>query len=461
MTRLVAALVLAASWLAVPALAQEPPPPPPAPSAGAALEQAYQKEFAYLVAEKRALETRQRELQDEARRQRQRAETELDQLQARLLAMERRADATEDRIREVEDAATAAVERADLLRSTVSQAEEAVGVVVAADAPAHEQLSAVFEGAAAGLERGATLRQEPGSWFRATGEKVDGSIVFVGEVAAFGAAPGASGALLPIGGGRLMLRGAGGGEAEAEALAAGQRPAQLGAFWIESTDKPLSERTERTVRETIEAGGIVAWIIVGLGVLAVVLAGLRVALLWRVGRGLDVAERAAATLAADGRSAARSYSVAQATAAGRVVSAVLAAPEGADREALQDVASEALLAEQPSLDRFGTMIFVVAAVAPLLGLLGTVTGMIATFEIITEFGTGDPKMLSGGISEALITTQLGLVVAIPAVVLGNLLKARATMVGDALEGAALGVINAMHGDPAEVSAPPAASTSAA
>lgn len=460
MTRRVATLALAVTWLAAPAAAQEPPAPP-APAAGAALEQAYQKEFAYLVAEKRALESRQRELQDEARRQRQRAEAELDQLQARLLAMERRADGAEDRIREVEDAATAAEERADLLRSTVSQAEEAVGVVVPADAPAHEQLAAVFDGAVRGLERGAAVRTEPGSWFRASGEKVDGTVVYVGEVAAFGAAPGASGALLPIGGGRLMLRSAGGGEAEAEALAAGQRPAELGAMWIESVDKPLSERTERTVRETIEAGGLVAWIIVCLGVLAVLLAALRAVLLWRVGRGLDIAQGVAATLGADGREAARAQVAAPSTAAGRVVAAVLRAPEGADREALQDVAAEALLAEQPSLDRFGTVIFVVAAVAPLLGLLGTVTGMIATFEIITEFGTGDPKMLSGGISEALITTQLGLVVAIPAVLLGNLLKARGTVVGDALEGAALCVINALHGDAVEPERAPVASSSAA
>lgn len=105
------------------------------------------------------------------------------------------------------------------------------------------------------------------------------------------------------------------------------------------------------------------------------------------------------------------------------------------------------LKEQPALDRFGALIFVVAAVAPLLGLLGTVTGMIATFEIITEFGTGDPKMLSGGISEALITTQLGLVVAIPAVVLGNILKGRATTVGDALEAGALSLINMLQDGP--------------
>ena len=58
-----------------------------------------------------------------------------------------------------------------------------------------------------------------------------------------------------------------------------------------------------------------------------------------------------------------------------------------------------------------------AATAPLLGLLGTVTGMINTFNMITVFGTGDPKMLAGGISEALITTKFGLIVAVPALLM--------------------------------------------
>lgn len=74
---------------------------------------------------------------------------------------------------------------------------------------------------------------------------------------------------------------------------------------------------------------------------------------------------------------------------------------------------EAILQELPKLERFLPTINILAAVAPLLGLLGTVTGMIGTFQVITIFGTGDARMMSGGISEALITTQLGLAVAVP------------------------------------------------
>ena len=73
----------------------------------------------------------------------------------------------------------------------------------------------------------------------------------------------------------------------------------------------------------------------------------------------------------------------------------------------------ALLAEGPRLERSLSLLGALAGVAPLLGLLGTVSGMIATFDTISAAGTGNPRLLSGGISEALITTQLGLVVAIP------------------------------------------------
>ena len=102
---------------------------------------------------------------------------------------------------------------------------------------------------------------------------------------------------------------------------------------------------------------------------------------------------------------------------------------------------EQILAEMQPIDRFGTMILVFAGVAPLLGLLGTVTGMIATFDAITEFGTGDPRLLSGGISEALITTELGLIVAIPTLLVGNLLSGMGEKLKRRLEVGALAVSN--------------------
>ena len=86
-----------------------------------------------------------------------------------------------------------------------------------------------------------------------------------------------------------------------------------------------------------------------------------------------------------------------------------------------------------------------AAAAPLLGLLGTVTGMIKTFNLITIFGTGDAKSLSSGISEALVTTELGLVVAIPSLILHGLLSRMARQKLGDMEQTAVGFINGVIG----------------
>ncbi|MCG8488273.1 MAG: MotA/TolQ/ExbB proton channel family protein [Chromatiales bacterium] len=97
-------------------------------------------------------------------------------------------------------------------------------------------------------------------------------------------------------------------------------------------------------------------------------------------------------------------------------------------DALQKHFDEAILRELPKLRRGLRLLTIFAAVAPLLGLLGTVTGMIETFQSITLFGTGDPKLMSGGISQALVTTELGLAVAIPMVLLHSYLAGRSNRI---------------------------------
>jgi len=92
------------------------------------------------------------------------------------------------------------------------------------------------------------------------------------------------------------------------------------------------------------------------------------------------------------------------------------------REELENALQEAILKEIPPMERFLSTLGLLAAIAPLLGLLGTVTGMIDTFHVITLHGTGDPRMMSGGISEALVTTMLGLTVAIPLMLAHTLLS---------------------------------------
>lgn len=109
-------------------------------------------------------------------------------------------------------------------------------------------------------------------------------------------------------------------------------------------------------------------------------------------------------------------------------------------DALELKLQEAILSEAPRLMRNLGFIKIISAVAPLMGLLGTVTGMIITFQAITLFGTGDPKTMAGGISSALITTVLGLVVAIPLLLLHSLLNSQARGLVLVLEQQAAGLI---------------------
>lgn len=118
-----------------------------------------------------------------------------------------------------------------------------------------------------------------------------------------------------------------------------------------------------------------------------------------------------------------------------------------DREMLELKLDEAVVRESQELDRYLWLVKVVSVVAPLLGLLGTVTGMIQTFQAITLFGAGDPKMMAGGISEALVTTMLGLIVASPLVVLHAFLMSTKRRIMKVLSEHSLGLVaERMRGD---------------
>lgn len=153
------------------------------------------------------------------------------------------------------------------------------------------------------------------------------------------------------------------------------------------------------MRERIEQGGVIGYITLLLGA-----AGLGIAL-WR---GLHLGVQYVRI-----REQLRDLAAPRATnPLGRVLRSV-AGVDIDDEDLLQLKLDEAVLAEIPALERGNNVIKLLAATAPLLGLLGTVTGMILTFQAISLFGSGDPKLMAGGISQALVTTVLGLVVAIP------------------------------------------------
>lgn len=106
-----------------------------------------------------------------------------------------------------------------------------------------------------------------------------------------------------------------------------------------------------------------------------------------------------------------------------VKSGLLAFERG--KESVERVIKEVSLSEVPELVKKHSLIGILATSAPLLGLLGTVSGMVKTFDVISIFGTGDPQALAGGISEALVTTQTGLIIGIPGIIFYIYLSRRA------------------------------------
>ena len=111
------------------------------------------------------------------------------------------------------------------------------------------------------------------------------------------------------------------------------------------------------------------------------------------------------------------------------------------KEYIEEVLYEKMLKVRPRLESLLPVVAIAAATAPLLGLLGTVTGMINTFKIISVFGIGDPKTLSGGISEALVTTEFGLIVAIPSLLIHAVISRKAKGVMGAMEQISVAFIN--------------------
>lgn len=182
---------------------------------------------------------------------------------------------------------------------------------------------------------------------------------------------------------------------------------------------------EPSYQERIEQGGTVGYIILIVGAIGMILALERLVSLTisrsKVNRQLK-AEQASND-----------------NPLGRVIKVKDEFPQ-ADTETLELKLTEAILGEVPKLGRNLTIIKIISVVAPLMGLLGTVTGMIKVFQDITLYGTGDPKIMAGGISTALVTTVLGLVVAIPTTLLYAMLNTRSKNIVFILQEQASGII---------------------
>jgi len=178
-------------------------------------------------------------------------------------------------------------------------------------------------------------------------------------------------------------------------------------------------------QEQVEQGGPVGYVILAIGAIGLLIALERFITLFLIGGKV--------------RRQMKSETPSDDNPLGRVM-LVKEANKDADLETLELKLSERILKELPVLQSRLTLIKIVSVVAPLIGLLGTVTGMINTFQAITLFGTGDPQLMAGGISQALVTTVLGLVVAIPMVFISTLLNTRSRGIINILQQESAGII---------------------
>ncbi len=181
-----------------------------------------------------------------------------------------------------------------------------------------------------------------------------------------------------------------------------------------------------TLMERVRQGKEVGYVIIGIGILG---------LLFSLWKGISLFLKGSAI-----KRQLKRDQPDTGNALGRVMS-VYTENQDADIETLELKLDEAILRETAPLESGLSFIKVLYVIAPLLGLLGTVVGMIETFQQITLFGTGDPRMMAGGISAALITTTQGLIVAIPLTILHSLLQSRSRGLIQILEEQAAGIIS--------------------
>jgi len=410
------------------------------------LSDAYKKEYTFLKAQKSELQSRFIKEETDQKANIATAGEKLNVLQEELLQVSDALKTAQERVENLTKKANEVVENGDITSTVTIQATTALkeyGIEIDESNSTNnlQKLTQAFDASGKLYRELSSIRNSKGKFYLPNGKPVEADIVKVGNISAYGIAKEAAGALAPAGEGKYKLWNSADASDDAKALFSGSSTENLNIFVYENLDKEIEFKKEKTVMDTVKAGGVIGYIILGLGLFGFLLIMMRVGLLSKSGSNVEVLTKTVVEKLNTGSVTAAQEAIKEYKGStARVLKATLRNITR-DREHIEDIVTENILNESSSIDKFGSFVLVIAAVAPLLGLLGTVTGMISTFDIITEHGTGDPKLLSGGISEALVTTMLGLVVAIPLLLLGNLLSGWAQKIKDSMEQSALHVIN--------------------
>ncbi len=410
------------------------------------LTTAYQREILFLSTYKKELENKISAVRSSLGGKVQSAESQLKQMENQWLQMQTDNEVSLQKLADIERDYENKQENRDLLQTTLKQAQysksQSATNAVETEIPLLEQIQGVFSKATTSLKTATAIEKKPGSFYGKNGEEKQGTIVTMGSVARFAESDGKIAALYPSGEGTFRVWQWLG--SDASVLSQNQVPATLGFFLYDNPDKEFTAQKEKTLMDVMNSGGLIGWLIVAMGVFALMISFLRFALLRRAQARDEKFITSALQKVKDGNvEEAQHILLRQNNAVSRVLSKTLSFLKS-EPEKVEDGIMEAILKESQLIDRFGVVILVIASVAPLMGLLGTVTGMISTFDIITMYGTGNPKLLSGGISEALVTTMFGLIVAIPALLVGQFLSAKTEGIKNDMEKWALATCNAFN-----------------
>lgn len=289
-------------------------------------------------------------------------------------------------------------------------------------------VEALFSAALTHLERSRRVRLEEGEFFAPSGTAVRGDILRVGSLAAFGRGPRShpvAGPLSRVGREWALLE-------TADVGLLFDRPGPL-VVPLALGDPEDARRPPSGFRARLAAGGPLAFPILALGLLVLLVFVERLLALSVTTRGDEALE--ARFIEALERGA---FGEAEALVAGKRTGVAQIAQLSLRNRLLEasaraELAKSALVEALARAERRLPLLKLIAAASPLLGLLGTVMGMIETFEVITVHGSGDATRLSGGISKALVTTELGLLVAVPALFVHGALASWVDRIADRLE----------------------------
>jgi len=338
--------------------------------------------------------------------------------------------------------------RRSLQSSLMSDQETALAPIInQAEFPGMKDIHAMVELLFDDIARSGEVKIVKGSFVNRVGEDVVGNLLVLGNFSAAYRIPGETGFLLYSDTSRRLF-------------ALSKQPSKRLRKKIEtymagkSDDVPIDISRGAVLRQMVHRlslvkqiprGGAIVWPIIGIAILALFIVLQRTVYLFRKNISGEDFINSLRTGMLQGKWEQCVHLCKQHD--GKSIPKVLLAGinnRDLNREDMENVLQEAILNEIPLLERFLSTIGMLAAIAPLLGLLGTVTGMINTFHVITYYGTGDPRMMSGGISEALVTTMLGLTVAIPVMLSHTLLSRKVENMIAQMEEKAVSFVNTLY-----------------